>query len=396
MPERFSRFRVGIIGTGFAAETHADALRRLPNVELAGIASRDPERAVEAARRLGAARAYPNPNALIADPHIDAVHVCTINRLHSELSARVLEAGKHVVTEKPLATDSRTTERLRTLAEDASRAGRRAAVCFNYRHYGLIRQLREILAGGEYGDMHFVHGSYLQDWLLYDTDWNWRLDPQDNGVSRAVADIGSHWIDLVQFVTGAEVSEVFADLARHHAVRHRPRLDGPTFGRASGEGVAAPVPVETEDYGTVLVRFASGARGAFAVSQVSPGRKNRLTFQIDTAEAAISWDQEHPNSAWIGRRSSPSLAITREPTSASLLPQLPAGHPEGWRDTFRNLFFDFYATLAAGVNGGGPDLADVVATFADGHRTTQLVEAILESHRIDGWVRVGQTERAPT
>lgn len=393
MNQPVSRHRVGIIGTGFAAESHADALRRLPNVELAGIASRDQARAEEAARRLGVRRAYADPTALIEDETIHAVHVCTINRLHSELSAQALAAGKHVVTEKPLATDRHTTEMLVALADRALQAGRRSAVCFNYRHYGLIQRLREMLATGEYGDMHFVHGSYLQDWLLYETDWNWRLDPEDNGISRAIADIGSHWIDLVQYVTGQQVTEVFADLGRHHAVRRRPQADGPTFGGRHA-GNASPVAVTTEDFGTAIVRFASGARGVFAVSQVSPGRKNRLTFQVDTAEAAFSWDQEHPNSAWVGRRTSPSLAIAREPASAGLVPELPAGHPEGWRDTFRNLFSDFYGAIEAAGNGATPNCP--FATFADGHRTAMLVEAIIESHRTRSWVRVADLEVART
>ncbi|HEX3617804.1 MAG TPA: Gfo/Idh/MocA family oxidoreductase [Solirubrobacteraceae bacterium] len=384
-------YRAGIIGTGFAAEAHADALRRLPNVELAGVASHDPQRARDAAERFGAARAYLDPSALIADETLDVVHVCTINRLHPTLSMQALTAGKHVVTEKPLAVDSQMSEALATLAEEAARSGRRAAICFNYRFYGVIQQLRDLLADGQYGEMHFAHGSYLQDWLLYDTDWNWRLDPDDNGASRAIADIGSHWIDLVQFVSGQEASEVFADLGTHHPVRHRPLTPGSTFGEING-GQVAPMPIETEDFGTVLVRFASGARGTFAVSQVSPGRKNQLRFQIDTAEAAFAWDQEQPNAAWIGRRSSSSRELTRAPSAASWTPQPPPGHPEGWRDTFMSLFADFYASLASRQNGSGRHGS--YATFDDGHRTTLVVEAIIESHRTQSWVRVHGRDRA--
>ena len=392
MTTRRAICRVGIIGTGFAAESHADALRRLPNVELAGIASHDPVRAMDLAQRLGASRGYADPTQLIEDDRIDAVHICTINRLHSDLSAHALRTGKHVVTEKPLAVDSRTTEQLVGLADEAARSGRRTAVCFNYRHYTLIQRLREMLTGGQYGEMHFVHGSYVQDWLLYETDWNWRLDPADNGVSRAVADIGSHWIDLVQYVTGQRITEVFADLGMHHLVRQRPQEESSTFGNRAG-GNVAPVTVHTEDYGAVIVRFASGARGTFAVSQVSPGRKNRLTFQVDTADAAFSWDQEQPNTAWIGQRSSPSLIYPREPVAGATVPQLPAGHPEGWRDSLRNLFAEFYEGIEAQGNGGGP--GGSFATFADGHRTTLLVEAIVESHRTGSWVTVADPETVP-
>ena len=384
-------YRAGIIGTGFAAESHADALRRLPNVELAGVASQDPQRARDAAGRFGAARAYCDPSALIADETIDVVHVCTINRLHPALSMQALTAGKHVVTEKPLAIDSRMSETLAGLADQAARSGTRAAICFNYRFYGVVQQLRDLLADGQCGEMHFVHGSYLQDWLLYDTDWNWRLDPEENGASRAIADIGSHWLDLIQFITGQEASEVFADLGRHHPVRHRPSAPGSTFGESNG-GHAAPVSIETEDFGTVLVRFASGARGTFAVSQVSPGRKNQLRFQIDTAEAAFAWDQEQPNAAWIGRRNSASRELTRAPAPTAGIPHPPPGHPEGWRDTFLNLFADFYASIDAEQGGAG--CRGSYATFDDGHKTMLMVEAILESHRSQSWVQVYGRERA--
>ena len=392
MSARSGCCRVGIIGTGFAAESHADALRRLPGVELAGIASRTPARAAEAAERLGVARAYASPGELIEDRDIDAVHICTINRLHSELSAEALRAGKHVISEKPLATDSQSTEMLAGLADEAAQSGQLAVVCFNYRHYALIQKLRAMLATGEYGDMHFVHGSYLQDWLLYDTDWNWRLDPDDNGASRAVADIGSHWLDLVQYVTGQRVSEVFADLAMHHRIRQRPRVEGKTFDNERPMD-PAPVQVSSEDFGTVIIRFASGARGTLVVSQVSPGRKNRLTFQVDTAEAAFSWDQEQPNTAWIGRRRSPSLEYPREPAPGAPSAQLPAGHPEGWRDSIRNLFEDVYAGVRSLGNGDAP--VGSFATFADGHRTMMLIDAIMESHRTRAWVRVLDREAAP-
>jgi predicted dehydrogenase len=391
LTDRSGLIRAGIVGTGFAAEAHADALRRLPNVELVGVASRTPARADAAAKQFGATRSFGDPATLIDDPDIDSVHICTINRLHDELSERALRAGKHVMTEKPLATDSQGSERLANLAAQARDAGVLTAVCFNYRHYELIQRLREMLGTGDYGDVHFVHGSYLQDWLLYDTDWNWRLDPDDNGASRAVADIGSHWIDLVQFLTGHRVSEVFADLATHHAVRLRPLVATRTFeggGASSNERVS----VENEDYGTVLIRFDTGARGAFAVSQVSPGRKNRLAFEIDTSEAAFAWDQEQPNVAWVGRRQATSLELSREPAGIRNGGQLPAGHPEGWRDALRNLFEDFYA----GVLGhDGTIGARSFATFADGHRTTVLVDAIIESHRSGAWVGVRDRLGAP-
>lgn len=386
------RIRVGVLGTGFAAECHADALRRLPGVELVGVASRDPARAKDTAVRLGAEIAYADFGELIEDPAIDAVHVCTINSLHCELSAAALRAGKHVLAEKPLATSARESEMLATLAEQAAGRGTLSAVCFNYRHYPLVQQIREMLMRGESGAVHFVHGSYLQDWLLYETDWNWRLDPSDNGVSRAIADIGSHWIDLVQHITGETAAEVFADLVTHHPVRQRPASVSSTFGDGNDTGEAEPVSVETEDFGTVMLRFQTGARGTFAVSQASAGRKNRLTFQVDTSEAAFAWDQEHPDRAWIGRRRSPNIEFLRDPGRTTHIPQLPAGHPEGWRDALRNLFADFYGAVRARQEGREYEAS--FATFADGHRITLLVEAIMRSHQTESWARVVDHEGA--
>jgi predicted dehydrogenase len=392
--ERTSKpLRVGVIGTGFAAECHADALRRLPGVELAGIASRTPSRAREAAHRLGASRAYDSAAQLNEDETIDAIHVCTINRLHAELSAAALQAGKHVVAEKPLATSSAESEALAALASEAATGGTLAAVCFNYRHYPLVQQIRGMLAAGEYGSVHFVHGSYLQDWLLYETDWNWRLEPHDNGGSRAIADIGSHWIDLVQHVTGEVASEVFADLATHHPVRQRPASVSSTFASAN-DGEHEPVRVESEDFGTVMLRFQSGARGTFAVSQASAGRKNRLLFEIDTSEASFAWDQEHPDTAWVGRRDSANLEFLRDPGLTQHIRQLPPGHPEGWRDALRNLFDDFYGAVTA--QGDGREREAAFATFADGHRTTLLVEAIMRSDESESWTSVGEREGART
>jgi predicted dehydrogenase len=387
--DRPDRLRVGIIGTGFAADNHADALRRLPAVELTGVASRTRERAVDAARRLGAERAYADPAELIDDPRIDAVHICTINRQHAELSAVALKANKHVVTEKPLATDSHSAEMLVKLANTAADSGTLSAVCFNYRHYPLVQQLRAMLASGKYGDVHFIHGSYLQDWLLYDTDWNWRVDPDDNGASRAVADLGSHWLDLIEHVSGQRISEVFADLATHHPVRRRPLVESATFG-ASAEGEHEPIPVHNEDFGTVMIRFAGGARGTFAVSQVSAGRKNRLVFEVDTSDAAFGWNQEQPDTAWVGRRSAANLECVRDPGEAMPPVQLPLGHPVGWRDALCNLFADFYGDVHARQNGGAHKAA--FATFADGHRTTLLVDGILESHRTGTWVQIPNLE----
>ena len=381
--------RVGIVGTGFSAMAHADALRRLPGVQLVALAGRTEERAREQADRLGVPLAFGGYEPLL--DAVDAVHNCTPNDVHAEVSHAALRAGRHLLSEKPLALDSRESA---ALADAAVRAEVVCGVCFNYRHYPLVRQARAAAASGDIGAVHFVHGGYLQDWLLRQTDWNWRVDPARSGVSRAVADIGSHWADLAEYVSGDRIVSVLADLGRLHESRVRPAGDSPTFGAGLGNGVA--VPVETEDFGSILVRFARGARGAFTVSQVSAGRKNRLFFEIDAAEAALAWDQEDPNRLWVGRRGEPNSEIVRDadlldPAAASLV-RFPAGHQEGWADALYNLCADFYGAVAARSGGAGYEPS--FATFADGHRLVQLVEAVAASHREQRWIEVGTVREA--
>jgi predicted dehydrogenase len=299
-----------------------------------------------------------------------------------------LARGLHILSEKPLALDGAESSEL---AAAADRAGVVAAVCFNYRHYPLVAQIRAMIGGAEYGAPHFVHGAYLQDWLLLPTDWNWRLDPNQAGASRAVADIGSHWADLVQHVTRDEIVEVFADLATLHRKRTRPADGSSTF--EAGDGQGETVDVRTEDFGTVLARFASGARGSFTVSQTSAGRKNGLWFQVDAAEASFAWAQEDPNRAWVGRRGAPNLEIQRDPAEldprAARLSRLPAGHPEGWFDALAAVVDDFYSSIEAGANGRAHE--SDLATFREGHARVCLVDAIIESHREQRWAPVKES-----
>jgi predicted dehydrogenase len=363
-----------VVGTGFAAMSHLDALRRLPEVEVVALAGRDRRRTANLAATYGI-RACDHIE-LIEDPTVDAVHTCTVNALHHDVNLAALEHGKHVLSEKPLALDSQESARLAAAAERATEDGVRSGVCFNYRHYPLVAQLRELVRGGEHGAPHFIHGRYLQDWLLLQSDWNWRVEESQGGSSRAVADIGSHWCDLVAHVTGDCVTEVLADLGTLHTTRER----------EDGERV----PVESEDFGAVLMRFASGARGAFTVSQTSAGRKNGLSFQIDAADAAFAWDQEQPDRAWVGRRSGPNLEVLRDPVTmpprAARMTRLPAGHPEGWYDALRNVFADFYAAIAAERAGAAYETD--VATFSEGHERVKLVEAVISSDRERRWTPV--------
>jgi predicted dehydrogenase len=385
------RIRVGILGTGWAAGRHAEALRRLPGVELAAVAGLDPAGARGFAEQRDVPVAHAGAAELIEDPSVDAVHVCTVNAVHAEQARDALAAGKHVLCEKPLGVSAAETAELVTLAEQARRErGLVSAVCFNYRHYPVIEHLRRALDDDRHGPAHFVHGAYLQDWLLLETDWSWRLDERVGGRSRAVADIGSHWSDLAQHLVGATVVEVLADLATLHPERRRPVGAVQTFASAEA-GETEPVAITTEDFGSVLLRFDTGARGSFVVSQTSAGHKNRLTIDVDCASASVAWDQERPERLWIGRRGEPNLELVRDPAGLDLPADsrsaLPAGHPEGWNDALLDLTSAFYATVRAAREGR--EHASSLATFADGHRVVQLVDAIVESHERGAWVAVG-------
>jgi predicted dehydrogenase len=382
--------RVGIAGTGFAAAAHLDALRRVPGVEVVAVAGSDVERARGLADRFGSATAYGSHFDLLEDPAVEAVHNCTINRRHAEISLAALGSGRHVLSEKPLATDAQESAALVAAAEAAEADGVSSGVCFNYRHYPLVAQLRQMVARGDFGKHHHVHGSYLQDWLLHETDWSWRLDPQQGGLSRAIADIGTHWADLVQHVLGDPIVEVLADLATLHPTRLQPGSETATFG-GNGPTGGTPTPVTTEDFGTVLFHLRSGARGSFTVSQTSAGHKNGLAVQVDAATASFAWDQEHPDRAWVGRRSGPNLELVRDASlldgDAAALVRLPGGHPEGWSDALANAIADFHGGIRA--RREGREHVSRLATFAEGHERVVLVEAIMRSHHDRRWTPVG-------
>lgn len=383
------RLRVAVIGSGFAGSAHVDALSRLRDVEVIGVLASTAERSRAAAERLRIPRAYADLSQALADEDLDVIHNCTPNVLHVEVTTAALEAGRHVLSEKPLAMDAAETS---ALVSRAAAAGVVTGVCFNYRHFPLVQHLRAELASTHAGAVHLVRGSYLQDWLLFAEDWNWRLESARAGRTRAVGDIGSHWLDLAQHVTGDRVVAVMAQLGRVHDERMRPANQAETFRR--GEGAGERVAIDTEDFGNVLLRLASGARGVLTVSQVTAGAKNRLTIGVDAATASFEWNQEEPNTLRVGRRDGANLEVPRDPNAlappAAALAHLPAGHQEGWADALRNLFVDFYGAVAAHREGRTHDGA--FATFEDAHRVTRLVEAIAESDREERWIQV-QAER---
>jgi predicted dehydrogenase len=368
--------KAAVVGTGFIGVVHVEALRRL-GVEVTGVVGSTPERAAEKARTEPLPAPYPSFEAMLADPAVDVVHLTTPNHLHYEQVKATLAAGKHVVCEKPLAMDSAETAELLRLAEHS---GLVHAVNFNVRFYPQCQEARERVRAGEVGDVRLISGGYLQDWLLWDTDWNWRLDPAAGGGLRAVGDIGSHWLDLVQFVTGRRVEAVMADLTTFIPVRKRPT--GPVETFTSGAGGAAgetiDTPMETEDAAGILLRLSGGARAVLTVSQVSAGRKNRLHWEIDGSTSAVAWDSERPEELWIGHRDRPSELFMRERGD------YPPGHAQGFADTFKGLYRAVYRAVAA---GGPPDEPDY-PTFADGHDEAVIGDAIARSHIEQRWVTV--------
>jgi predicted dehydrogenase len=373
-----ARPAAAIVGTGFVAAVHVDALRRL-GIEVAGVVGSSPERAAAA----GMGEAYVSLDELLADDRVDVVHVTTPNDLHRPQVKQALEAGKHVVCEKPLALTAVESAELLALAEAA---GVVHCTNFNARFYSQVQYTRALVRDGTLGELWNVHGAYLQDWLLRPTDWNWRLDPLRGGALRAIGDIGSHWLDLVQFVTGQSIVELIADLRTVLPVRRRPKGPVQTFAAADAEG--EDVAIETEDLGHVLLRFDGGASGSLVVSQVSAGRKNMLAFELDGSRAAVAWSSERAEELWLGHRGRPNELVTRDPSlfdpAAGNATSLPAGHPEGFADAFRELYRRVYRA----VGDGGPPATPDYPTFADGHRENVLADAIGRSSRERRWIEV--------
>ena len=376
---------VAVVGTGFIGPVHVEALRRL-GITVTGLLGSNQQATAAKADAMRLPKAYSSMEELLAEPSLDAVHVTTPNYLHAPMVGQILAAGKHVICEKPLAMDVAEGKALLAMARDS---GLVHAVNFNLRFYPLCQQARSVVRSGELGSVYLIHGRYLQDWLLKDTDWNWRLEPELGGDMRAVADIGSHWLDLMTFVTGQRVSEVCADFATVLPVRRKPLKPVETFaGKELEPEDYRPTEIRTEDYASVLLRYEDGAHGVVTISQVSAGRKNHLAFEIDGSLESLAWESERPEELWIGKRGTPSGLLLRDPgllsADAASTTDYPGGHAEGFPDTFKQLYRKVYAAIE---NGGPPDEPDY-PTFADGLYALQLGEAILESARSNRWVAV--------
>jgi len=371
--------RIGVAGAGFIGAVHARSAR-LAGATLAGVATSTPERSREAAARLGAEEAYDTPEQLATADGVDVLHICTPNHLHSELAALALAHGKHVVCEKPLAV---STAQAAELIEAARAADRVATVPFVYRFHPVVREARARVRAGTLGPVRLIHGGYLQDWLASADDDNWRIDADLGGPSRAFADIGSHWCDLVEFITGDRITALCAQTATVFPERasHEHAQAFAVTGSAKGERRA----VTTEDAVTALFRTESGAQGTLIVSQVSPGRKNDLHVEIACEHASIRFEQERPETIWLGRRDQ-GETLWRDPGTlgpeAARYAIAPAGHPQGYLDCFDLFVADTYAAIAGG------DAPDGLPTFADVARSARLIDAVLASARREAWVEV--------
>jgi predicted dehydrogenase len=378
-----SEIGAAVIGSGFIGTVHIEALRRI-GVNVVGLLGSSPERTRTRARQLGLGTAYGSLGELLSDDGVQVVHVTSPNALHFSQTKQILAAGRHVVCEKPLAMTSAESAELVELARSEGMVN---AVNFNIRFYPLNQHVANLVRDGGLGDVRLVTGHYHQDWLLFDTDWNWRLEPEQGGSLRAVADIGSHWIDLTSFMTGLRVESVFADLATVVPVRQKPRGEVETFATERSADTT-PVKISTEDLALITIRYEGGGRGAVSVSQVSPGRKNSLQYEIDGSTSAVAWDSEYPDHLWIGHRGRPNEILQRDGGLMAPLgraaARLPGGHVEGFADTFAAHFSAIYDDVAAGHTAESP----AYPTFVAGHVEMLIGDAIAESARTQRWVDV--------
>ena len=388
MKNTMKPIRTAVFGTGFMGRVHLEALRRVEFVEATAIVGRN----TDAAQHLGGGFSIPtiatDYHDVLRDPAIHAVHICTPNAQHFPMAKDALQAGKHVLCEKPLATTVEQGEELVALSESQRL---RNCVCHNLRFYPMVQQMRRLCEDGDLGEILIVQGTYSQDWLLYDTDWNWRVDAKAGGSSRCMADIGSHWFDMAEHVTGLRVTSLCADLQIFHPTRKQPKHAVETFAnKILGPADYIETAVDTEDFGAVIFHMSGQAggraRGSLVASQVSAGRKNRLSLEIYGTKSSVAWDQERPDELWAGHRETANHILVKDPSllkpAARSYADLPGGHSEGYDDTFKQIFRRFYASI--GAAGAAPEYPQ----FVDGLRQLKILNAIQQSHRTRGWISV--------
>ena len=380
------KLKVAVAGAGFIGPAHIEALRRLPGIEVVAILNRGADKVKAKAEELGIDRYYDDYQKLLDSESLDCIHICTPNNLHYQMAKEALNRGIHVICEKPLATTIAEAVDLVSLAASKKLVN---AVHFNIRYYPMVRQMKTMREKGELGEVYSIIGSYLQDWLFFQTDYNWRLEPAQSGESRALADIGSHLLDLLEYISGCRIVQVLADINVVHKVRKKPLKPIETYsGKMLDPKDYQDVPISTEDYASVLLRFDNGNKGVITVSQVAAGRKNRLSLEISGAAKSLNWSSERPNELWVGERDSLNGELLRDPAlfhpEASSLVSYPGGHNEGFPDTSKQMFKEVYAAIGSGKQPDRPTFP----TFEDGLRELRLNEAIMTSARSEKWVVV--------
>jgi predicted dehydrogenase len=378
--------KVAVAGVGFIGPVHIESIKRAGNLNVVALFHPIEPEAAEKAATLGIPQYYTDYDKMVREADFDCVHICTPNNLHYPMAKAALHAGKHVVCEKPLATTVKEAEELLKLAREKKVVH---AVSFNLRYYPLVRQMKMMREKGELGTVYSIMGSYLQDWLFYETDYNWRLEPDKSGDSKAIADIGSHLIDLIEYISGLSITEVMADFSTVHPTRKKPLKPVETYsGKLLAAEDYAEVPIKTEDYASVLLRFNNGSKGVVTVSQVAAGRKNRLSLEIAGSNVTMAWNSEAPNELWIGKRNEANQLLMRDPALVDKdvrnIISYPGGHNEGFGDTSKQLFRDIYAAVRAGKQPEKPGYP----TFEEGLRELILCDKIVESHRKQAWVKV--------
>ncbi len=374
------KFRTAVIGAGFIGAVHVETIRRLGNVEIVALC--DAMGAEKKAEALGIGQAYDDYRKMIDEVRPDAIHICTPNNTHYDIAKYAIEHGVHFICEKPFTT---TVEQARELIALADEHHVQGAVNFHNRLYPIPNQMHQMIAKGELGEIFSVHGEYIQDWLLYETDYSWRLDRSQVGKTRAIADIGSHWMDLAEFVSCMKIKRVNAKFRTVYPVRKRPLGEVETFSHAENAQYQE-IPIDTEDEAVVMFEFENGAIGSMLVSMVYAGRKNTTTLAVAGSKEALKWDSEALNDLWIGHRERPNEILTKDASlldpRAARLGSYPSGHIEGFADAFKNVFRQFYGSLEQ------PDGDYEFARISDGLREMLLCDAVFESAQKGEWTQV--------
>ncbi|MBD3308794.1 gfo/Idh/MocA family oxidoreductase [candidate division KSB3 bacterium] len=377
--------KVGVIGTGYIGPVHIEALSRISGIQVKAVTDANPELARKAAEAHNIDHVYQDYMELLNDPEIEVIHNCTPNLLHYIITKAAIEAGKHILSEKPLAM---TLQEAGELVELADKKGIVTGIDFCYRYYPVVQEMAVRVRRGEAGNVRMATGTYFQDWLFFPTDYTWRLETAESGESNITADLGSHWFDLIQFVTGLHVNEVIADFATLIPVRKKPAKQVLAFEEVK-EAEAVDINIDVEDYSAILFRLSNGAPGSFTTCQLCAGRKSDTEFQIYGDTCSFAWNHKRATELWIGYREKPNATLIESPTAldptTAGYATLPGGHPLGYKDAVLNLFKDFYGVIKG---HGEPATGLPRPTFATGYEEMKILQAILESVKARKWVQI--------